>query len=467
MPSLMKKPGFWVQVSFIVLMSCTPSYSQEITKPLTAKAYWLEEQNKYYQSILEKKEKNLYLTPAEEQYYEEYRTYLKSYFSQLSEEEKQKYFKYNKQWNTDLAETLDSGIDRETEEDKTEEDETEEVNYGKRLIISNGLFGFGYGLGLDYLFEIEPPTAVALPFFTAGISMAWPFVNSRRYENINMGAVLLARHGKLIGSLHGAALGFLIVGEPTTTQQDKIVFGAMMAGSIALGQTGFQLGKKHKWSSGRVATYRYYGITVPALTFSGLIASNADYARLYGGFILLAGGTGYLVSNRIYETFRFTRGDMLAASSFGILSTGLGFGMVDIDKRWEMLIPAAFLTAGTAANHAYLNNTEFSVREGRNINYVSAAGVLFGLGISALVNPESHNLYFILPGSMGLVGWWIMADSTLKNRPEFSGSQDREQWLKVSLSLNPHHYFINQKMGPGTIPGQSRSLSMVDIKIKL
>ena len=80
----------------IFLIFIHSAISQETQNPYTARSYWEAELNSTYQNILKKKEKNQIISPAEEQYYDEYFSYLKSFFGRLSEVEKQKYFEFKK-----------------------------------------------------------------------------------------------------------------------------------------------------------------------------------------------------------------------------------------------------------------------------------------------------------------------------------------------------------------------------------
>ncbi len=458
----MKPLSSAILLSFIIILlhtTCCRSVAQEAGGIYTAHAYWLEEQNQVYQNILLKKKKEETLNPGEEQYYNDYHEYLKNYFSRLTMEEKERYFEFKSQWDDEKSE--------KTEEDDTDVTEITRagIKPGRKFLLSNGLYGVGYGLVLDYVFDIEAPLAAAVPILGAGVGLLIPLANTKRYEGINFGTVLLARHGKFIGVLHGAALGLVLSGDPDENDNSgKIIAGSAMLGSITLGETGFQLGKKNNWSEGRISTYRYYSLIGPGLSFAGLIASNVDNARAYGGATLLAGGLSYLYADLIYKKYHFSRGDILAASSFGILSTAFGFGLVDVSDRWEILVPAATLIGGTLANHALLRNTQLTSKEGWNVNYVTGAVSLIGFGIATLIDPDEHYAYFLLPSSMGMLGWIAMT-SRMKNNSSVNSRDKREKWTKANLNLTPHNYFVNKQINTSSNNTRYTALPMFSFQL--
>ena len=75
------KKAFISSVFCFLILLVNNIYAQEIKKLYTGRGYWYEEQNERYQTILAKKESNQVLSAAEEQWFDEYHTYLKDFFS--------------------------------------------------------------------------------------------------------------------------------------------------------------------------------------------------------------------------------------------------------------------------------------------------------------------------------------------------------------------------------------------------
>ena len=449
----------------LTFLLATSIFSQDLTSPYTARTYWEAEQNSTYQAILLKKDKSQIISPAEEQYYEEYFSYLKSFFSKLTPEEQQKYFEFKNQWDEEAIAKL-----QEKEADVMEINR-QGINPGRQFLLSNGLFGLGYGLALNGLLDLydgDGTAATALPLFTAGFSMAFPFIAAKRYEGITFSTVLLTRHAKLMGAVHGTALGFLVVGNPENNRaKGKFILSSALLGSIAGGEIAFQLGKKNNWSEGRIATNKYYGVYGPWIAFATTVATNANDPRVFGGVVLASGAASYYLGNKIYSRYNFTRGDMLAATSFTLLSTGMGFGFTEVTEPWHLAIPGGMTVLGTVANHHFLRNTKFSSKEGWTINYITGAATIIGLATTILVKPLGHHAYFIVPSAFGLAAWGITASLLNKQGPQHSSST-KKNWTSFSYHMAPQNYFLNKQLKPsGKDPMRPAGLPMFSISVSL
>ena len=438
-------------------------HAQEQVSPYNARSYFEAQQNTIYMEILSKSSSGEVLSLEEEKFLREYTQYLESFYNSMSNEEKEKYHEFRVQWIEELED-----LKNQEDSDVLEENRLG-IKPGKKFLLSNGLYGFAYGIGGAYILNIQESWAIALPFISAGFSLAYPLMNPKKYEGIDYSTVMLTRHGKFIGILDGAALGFLMFGDPNDKDwTGRAIVATSMAGSIALGEVGFHIGKKKRFSEGKVATYKYYSLLVPYLAFSCLAAGNVDDPRVYGATILAAGTAGYFVGDRVYRKYKFTRGDMLAASSFGLMSTALGFGLTPVDERWHLLVPALTALGGTIASHAILKNTKFTSKQGWNINYASLAGVVLGFGVAVAIQPESHNLYMILPAATGMVGWAIIASNYKKRQSTATMSElENKKWANFSFNLAPQNYFINKQMKPSTDNPQGSALPMFSFKLKL
>jgi hypothetical protein len=434
---------FWLVISSL---SIQYGKAQEVAEPYTARAYWLEEKNATYLDILNKKENGLTLTESQAQWLDEYTLYLQNYYSKLPETEKSKYLQYKSQWNAEYY----------SEKESTESDILEEsakgVKPGKKYSLHNGLYGFIYGMSAAIIISEEseeaPPGIFALPFLTSGFSMLWPLMNKPRYANLPYSSVMLARHGKAVGLLHGASLGLAIFGDEPSSSAE--ILAPMVIASIGLGELGFQLGKKKNWSEGQIATYQYYGVLGPVVTSLGMISAGVERGRPFGIAIPVSGIAGYWIGGRIYKKYQFTRGDMLAASSFCGYAAAAGLGIVPMKEEIEMLAPLATLLAGTWINHSLLRDKKLSVNQGWKINYASGIGAMIGVGISLLAQSDSHNAYFLLSSAGGMIGWLAGLSAQTKNPDPNSGIMPDNWKSNLSLQLTPENYFLNTRGNFGT-----------------
>ena len=438
-----------------------PIRAQEQVSPYNARTYFEAEQNTTYIILLYKSESGETLSYEEEKFLSDYSNYLAAFYKAMSDEEKSRYLRFKTQWKEEM-------IEKQNQEDSDVLVTNRlGINPGKKFLLSNGIYGFVYGLGALYVFNIQESWSIAVPFLSAGISLAYPLMNSKKFEGIDYSTVMMARHGKFIGLLDGTALGLLMFGDPDSNDwAGRAIIATTIAGSITLGELGFHLGKKKKMPEGKVATYKYYSLLVPYLAFSGLVVGNVDYPRVYGGTILAAGAASYFVADRIYNKYMFTRGDMLAASSFGLLSTAIGFGLTPVDERWHMLVPAATALCGTYASHIILRNSKFTSKQGWNINYGTFAGTILGLGVILAIQPESHHLPVILPAVTGMAGWALLV-SKYKKQQLKAAISERQKWVDLSFHLTPQNYFINKQIKPDFNNPHKSGLPLFSLKMQL
>ncbi len=437
--------------------------------PYNARAYFEAEHNKTYLALVEKIEKNEVLTKEEFQYLEEYESYLLNFYQNLSESEKNKYQKNRLKW---------SGVEEKKPAGKdTVAFDITPVgsNPEHKFYLNNGLYGLGYGI--TSIFLIQPDVAgvaVTLPILSLGISLAYPAINKKKYQGIDYSTIMMTRHGKFIGLLDGAALGFLLYGDiGEDPWKGKAFAVTMMASSIALGEVGFHVGKKKGFPEGKVATFKYYSLLIPFLTFSGLVAGNVEEPRVYGASVLAAGAASYWFAGKVYNKYKFTRGDMLANSSFGLLATGLGFGISPMEDPWHFIFPAVTAIGGTYAGHRIFRNTRFSRKQGLNTNYATLAGSTIGFLIALFIPTDSHHLYLLLPTATGTAVWAGFV-AKYKKEQSLSSRKSSKKWADMSFSFTPQNYFINKRLGnPGNGGNKSMELPynmglpMFSLKLKL
>ena len=430
--------------------------------PYNARAYFEAERNPTYLSLIEKVEKKEALTDKESQYLEEYKSYLSNFYQNLSESEKERYQKNKSKWAGEPKE-------RTVTNDSTGIDITPVGSHPERkFYLNNGLYGLGYGITSIFLLQVEGPWAATLPILSLGASLAYPAINKQKYQGIDYSTIMMTRHGKFIGLLDGAALGFLLYGDIREDAWKGRAFAAtMMASSIALGEVGFHIGKKKNFPEGKVATFKYYSLLIPFLTFSGLVAGNVEEPRVYGASVLAAGAASYWFAGKIYNKYKFTRGDMLATSSFGLLSTGLGFGISPMEEPWHFIFPAITAIGGTYAGHRIFKNAKFSRKQGLNTNYATMAGSTIGFLVALFIPSESHHAYLLLPVATGTAVWAGFVSKYKKNQSRAYG-RGNKKWTDMSFSFTPQNYFINKRMAnQGYGERQKMGLPMFSLKLKL
>jgi hypothetical protein len=433
--------------------------------PYNARAYFEAERNRTYLSLVKKVEKNESLTQEEFKYFEDYKNYLSNFYqnlSNLSDSEKERYQKNKLKWAGEPKE-------KSRNKDTTAIDVTPMGSHPERkFYLNNGLYGLGYGITSIYLFQLDGAGAAALPILSLGVSLAYPAINKKKYQGIDYSTIMMTRHGKFIGLLDGAALGFLLYGDIGEDPWKGKAFAAtMIASSIALGEVGFHIGKKKKFPEGKVATFKYYSLLIPFLTFSGLVAGNVEEPRVYGASVLAAGAASYWLAGKVYNKYKFTRGDMLANSSFGLLSTGLGFGISPMEEPWHFIFPAITAIGGTYAGHRIFKNTKFSRKQGLNTNYATMAGSAIGFLVALFIPSESHHVYLLLPVATGTAVWAGFV-SKYKKEKTWSSKSDDKKWADMSFSFTPQNYFLNKRLGkPGNAEGLKTGLPMFSLKLKL
>lgn len=451
------------QVLYLTLYLLLCSFSLHAQKsPYNARAYFEAEQNNAYKSLVRKVEKNEPFSEEELKYFEEYKSYLVNFYQNLSDSEKEKYQKNKLKWS-------DGSKVKYGEGDTTAIDVTPVGNHPERkFYLNNGLYGLGYGITSIFLFELEGAAAAALPILSLGISMVYPAINKKKYKKIDYSTIMMTRHGKFIGLLDGAALGFLLYGDISEDSKKGKAFAAtMIASSVALGEVGFHVGKKKKFPEGKVATYKYYSLLVPFLTFSGLVVGNIDDPRVYGASVLAAGAASYWYAGKVYNKYKFTRGDMLATSSFGLLSTGLGFGISPMEEPWHFIFPAITAIGGTYAGHRIFKKTKLSSKQGLNTNYATLVGSAVGFLVALFIPSDSHHVILLLPVATGTAAWAVYA-SKYKKEQFLSSRKDQKKWTDMSFSFTPQNYFINKQLGkPGNAEHLKMGLPMFSLKLNL
>jgi hypothetical protein len=411
----------------------------------TARAYWQESTKQAYLTIKDKKEKGTTLSADETAYVQDYESYLLSYYNRLSEEEKQRYQSMKAQWDQELASPLI------TPQAPQQQIEQVEFEWRGRDRAVNAMYGIYYGIALSSILELEDAAAAGLPFITGGLWMLGPAFNSKKYEGITESTIRAANTGKLLGLINGLSLALAIGGDSDET--GKLALGLSTIGSITLGEIAFQTQKKKNTSDGTIEIVRHYGIMGPLVGGSILATTDTEDSHLIGLGLLAGGVGGILVGKKAASKYDYSRGDVDALSSLGVISSGLGFAIIAnaLENNSEVagaiwLIPASASVAGTLIGQRMVKNVHLTKKQGSTINLSSAGGALFGLGTMLIINSESPTAWIAVPSITSLIAHQMVfsrykRDNLLKN---MQGKNFRGKRFDFSMKLMPENYLINK-----------------------
>ncbi len=441
----MKRLQFLLLVVYMFIISFE-SFGQELAPIYSARAYWLEQQNPRYKELISRQLKADSLKPGEIDWLNSYKQYLDSYFSKLSDEEKQVYKVKNAEWDQ-LANYSKPAIINPKEGDQLS-DAGDKSIYTKYLVQS-GWFGFFYGGTINILFDVSGPAAAGIPFLTAGASVLLPMLNSSNRQ-ISNNSLMLSLHGKTIGWVHGFALSNVILGSGYNSSDAKIALAISAMSSIGLGYLGKELGKNSNWSEGRVALYRHYGLLAPFSGGSLLLATNVNDNRLFGAGIIVSGLAGYYIADRIAIHTDYTRGDVLSIKTLTILNGCLGLGLwLDAGNasRGSSILPALGAISGTLLGQYWLKNYKLTVPAARKTVYATIGGSLIGEGIALIVNSDSPAPYYFIPWLTGFVSYAIAVES-LKAKPLAIIENRKGIFRNWTADFQPENLIIGSKMRP-------------------
>lgn len=431
----------------------------------TARGYWEELTKATYREIKLKEAGGTVLTNDERSYVNDYEAYLFSYYQKLSQGEQEKFAEMKAQWDAEL--------DSPAQVTEKPLPQTDEFEWRSRDKMVNALYGVYYGLTFAAIAEIDNAAAVGIPLITGGLWLLGPAINKEKYEGITQTTIRAGNTGKLMGLGYGLSLGLAIAGD---NSDGKLALFLSSAGSIALGEIGFQTQKRNDISEGRVEMFRHYGFLGPWVAVAGNIAlTNEQSTRSIGVTLLTGGVAGMAIGNRVGKRYAYTGGDVQVISSLSLVSTGLGFAAVAeaIDENNSnalILLPAAGSIAGTILGQRMIKGVYLTRRQGSFVNLAAGGSALISLGILTLVEPSSLTAWIAVPSVAGLVAHQI-AFRSLKKENLLKGVQGsrmkRNNW-RLSMNLAPENYFINQRMvNHETRFSRNAPVSNPIVKIKL
>jgi hypothetical protein len=433
---LMKKIIFILIGTF--LLSCSQLMAQE----KKGYEYWKMEHDPVYNILLKKQIAGDSLSVVEKSDLANYKSKLNTYFEGLSDDEKAIYFKNRAKWTGQPS--IDEKVPFTLEPDVYSGERSKYSQY----LISSGIFGFFYGASFNVFFDIYGGGASAIPLLAAGASTLIP-VLSLKDKNVTYNSLALNFHGKTVGALQGAALGFLITGD--NIDEGKLILALSTASSIALGRVGYNLGKNKPWTQGQAALYSHYGFIMPLEGLALMAAFEVDDPRLYGLSSLAFGAGGYYIADRVGKSYDFTRGDITAVTTFTSMNAILGFSIIsDMAVRNEtgpvtLLVPAIGAIGGTLLGQEWVKGAHLTNQQGRNVALATTGGAVIGLGLTAVFSPETGTPYYIVSYITGMTTYAILMN---KYKTNFSKTAliDHDKKSKWNFGFMPQNILVNRKI---------------------
>ncbi len=424
---------------FLLVFLLAGSWHAQAQDLYTAKGYWNELNKETYKKIQQKKLKGDSLSVNEVAYVKDYNDYLANYYQRMSDEEKTKYEQMKSQW------------DREFTTQQPQPSDEYDFELRPRDRLTNGVYGLYYGISLVAITEIENAAAVGIPLITAGLWQLGPVMNPKKYEGITRGTIRAGNTGKFLGLGYGLALGLALGGDSENT--GKLALALSTIGSISLGEVAFQIQKKKQVSEGHIEMMRHYGVLGPAVAVLGVGATNTDNLNLVGASLLAGGVTGLIIGNNVAKKYDYTVGDVDIISSLTWITAGLGFtaaaeAIEDEVNMGLLLIPAGTAIAGTLWGQRSVKGVYLTKKQGSTINLSSGGAALIGLGIVAMLEPESAGVIIGVPSVLALIAHQTIFHSYKMKNLESRLKLGREgnSRLQFSMRVTPEGYFANKKM---------------------
>jgi hypothetical protein len=425
----------------------------------TARGYWEESTKETYRSIKAKEVNNELLTNDEKSYLADFEVYLRNYWDRMSAQEKETYELMRDTWNRELLGPV------------ANEPLQRDFDWRGRDRAINVFYGVYYGASLVALFEPDGAAAVGIPLITGGLWVLGPFINPKKYQNIDRSVIRASNTGKFLGLIYGGALGYTFYGGGDNNDRGAFLFSSL--GSIALGELGFQMQKRRMLPEGHIEMFRHYGIVGPWLGLSLAGALGADDTRVFAGSVLAGGVGGLLFANSQANKYGYTRGDVENISTLSLATTGLGFALVieTIEEDFSnavILIPAAATVLGSLWGQKSVKGVYLTNRQGSTIAFSALGAGLIGVGVLALAQAETPSLWIGIPSAFALATQQILFSRFKKENlaRNLSLGKDRDLPFRLSFDLSPGNYFLNKRIPAtgylhGTTPHVSNPLATV------
>jgi len=423
-------------------------------EPYTARGFWQETKKESYRKIAERKLKGDSLTRSELLYLEDYEKYLAGYYDRLSEEEKQKYQQLKTQWDLELNTHAQPSSDFE-------------LRTRDRLV--NAVYGAYYGFSIVRGAEIDGPAAAGIIPIVAGLWQLGPVINQKKFEGIDASTIRAGNSGRLLGLLNGAFLGLAVAGNNDTQGNTSLLLST--AGSITLGEIGFQTQKRKHFSEGHIEQMRHYGFLGPFV--AGMILATTETSDNHAiGAGLLAGGIGGLfMGHHVAQKYNYTQGDVDAISALTLASTGLGFSIAaeSIDRSERpgvFIIPAVTSIVGTMLGQKSVKGVRLTKTQGNIVSFATGGAALVGIGLMTVFESEP-GLMIGIPSVFAIIAHQAMFHSyKKKNLAEIKIGRSVNTRLQFSMNVTPENYFANKQAGEKIVQTGQLANSVVKFRLK-
>jgi hypothetical protein len=438
-------------IALMVLLSNSALLAQEL---YTARGFWQETKKETYRKIADRKLKGDSLAATELAYLEDYEKYLASYYERLSDEEKRKYQQQKAQWDFELAAPSTNTKDFE-------------LRTRDRLI--NGVYGAYYGISIVVGTEASGPAAVGIIPLTAGLWQLGPVINKKKYQGINANTIRAGNSGRLLGLVNGAFLGLALAGDSDNSGNTALLFST--AGSIALGEIGFQTQKRKNFSEGHIEMMRHYGFLGPFTAGMIIASSETNDNHAIGAGLLGGGVVGLVIGHNVAKKYDYSQGDVDAISALSIVSAGFGFALVAEslnanDNPGVFLLPAATTIVGSMLGQKSVKGIHLTKSQGNMISFATGGAALVGLGLMVVLEAESGLLAIGVPSLFALIAHQGMFRSYKKeNLAQLKLGQSANKRLQLSMNVAPENYFTNKRAGEKIV--QTGQLSNPIVKLRL
>ena len=438
-------------ITLILLLGNSALLAQEL---YTARGFWQETKKETYRKIADRKLKGDSLAATELTYLEDYEKYLASYYERLSDEEKRKYQQQKAQWDFELAAPSTNTKDFE-------------LRTRDRLI--NGVYGAYYGISIVVGTEASGPAAIGIIPLTAGLWQLGPVINKKKYQGINANTIRAGNSGRVLGLLNGAFLGLTLAGDSDNSGNTALLFST--AGSIALGEIGFQTQKRKNFSEGHIEMMRHYGFLGPFTAGMIIASSETSDTHAIGAGLLAGGVVGLVIGHNVAKKYDYSQGDADVISALSIVSAGFGFAVVAEsinanDNPGVFILPAVTAIAGTMLGQKSVKGIHFTKSQGNMVSFATGGAALVGLGIMVVLEAESGLLAIGVPSLFALIAHQAMFSSYKKeNLAQLKLGQSANKRLQLSMNVAPENYFTNKRAGEKIV--QTGHLSNPIVKLRL
>jgi len=436
-------------VTLVLLLGSLNLVAQDL---YSARGFWQETKKETYRKIADRKVKGDSLTTSELVYLEDFEKYLAGYYERMADEEKKKYQQQKAQWDLELI---------------TPKAIVNDFELRTRDKLINGVYGAYYGISIVFGTDASGPAAIGIIPLTAGLWQLGPVINKKKYEGIDASTIRAGNSGRLLGLINGAFLGLALAGDSDVEGNTALLLST--AGSITLGEIGFQTQKRKHFSEGHIEMMRHYGFVGPGVAGLILATSEVNDGQAVGAGLLAGGLGGLVIGNQVARKYNYTQGDVESISSLTLITTAMGFAIVaegiDTQNNGLFLLPAATAIAGSAFGQKAVRGVYLTKSQGNIVSVASGGAALVGLGLMVVAEADSGLLAIGVPSVLALIAHQAMFHSyKKKNLAEVKLGQLNKR-VQFSMRVSPESYLTNKQAGEKIV--QTGQLASPIVKLKL